>query len=141
MPLESALPIVTPWFVERTTDAASNSSSFGALLTLAAVPVREGARLLVLATFSISNTSVVAVANALRITVDGVAQRGAGNSVVVLGGLQAGSILVVATGLAAGAHAVALEWRTTGGTVQCRPVAAPDFEHASLFAQDIGAAP
>lgn len=40
-----------------------------------------------------------------------------------------------ALGLAAGTWTVHLQWRTSGGSMQCRPVTVPDGEHAAFIAQ------
>jgi hypothetical protein len=38
----------------------------------------------------------------------------------------------VITGLAAGAHVVKVQWKTSGGTISIKPVTVPDTESAAL---------
>jgi hypothetical protein len=119
----------------------NTTTASGVFVTLLTLPIvtQVGTRLLVHATASSSNQSLTGQSVFFRVTLDGVAQRAFANIVSLLGGntAQAGAVVLILTGLAAGAHTIELQWMTTGGTAQVRPIAAANQEHASLLVQEL----
>lgn len=130
--------------------------SFGATtqdlrVTLAADQTKATAGFAVLLTQAITLTAAQAVdvmatwaiavspgsIGALAIFVDGVQRQGSGAWVNNLVAQLSGGISHRET-LAIGAHTITLQWQNVGGGgagILCRPVANPDFEHASMRVQ------
>jgi len=125
-------------FSEISTDTTTSSTTFVDLLTATLTTV-AGTKLIVIATFAVSNSNSNAQQH-FRMTVDGIVKRGCGVR-FVNNPSAAGSLALVVTGLSAGSHTIKLQWRAdaSGGTVQVRPVTAPDDEHASLVVQEVAA--
>ena len=120
-------------FAEQTVDTSTTSASW---IDLLSIPITTQANNLILHTsVSLLTTSSGAAFN-IRLTIDGVAVRGAqmwpSSSNYALG------ISIVARKLvAAGAHTVKLQWMVTTGTLRCRPATNPDDEHASLLVEEV----
>ena len=123
-------------FTEVTTDITTTSPVFVTIPQLTqTITTSAGSTLYSTLTFSPSNTAPTPQSIDFRILIDGVPIR-ASESVVGLlnsNSAQAGALLVQRTGLAAGTHTIEVQWRTSGGTAQIRPVTAPNAEHASLL--------
>lgn len=114
-------------FVEQTIDTSTGSATFGPLLSQA-ITTTAGSYLLITTTVSLSNTANAN--NDIQITIDGAAVRGATiRSNVGTGGSAA--ITYRKSGLSAGAHTIAVQWRTSSGSARIRP-ATQVMEHASL---------
>ena len=72
-----------------------------------------------------------------RVRVDGVVKRGIAVTSSGANGPESGAIILRVTGLASGAHTIDVQWRVDSGTGQCRPVAQPDSESASLLVEEV----
>ncbi len=121
----------------NTTTAAGSFP--GSTLISQSVTITAGGILLVAFSCGTSNSSNNNT-NFFRLVVDGVVRRAVG--VRLPGGANspgAGAMVFRVAGLTAGARLVDVQWYTTGGTAQIRPVAAPDQEHASLVVQEVTA--
>lgn len=120
----------------RASDTTTNSATFVDLLSASFTLQNAGDILVIIARASISGNDKVNSCSA-RITVDTVAKQGAyiAAGVAVTGG----SFILTerVTGLSAGAHTIALQWKTSGGTLSCRPVAAVDSESASILCLEL----
>ena len=121
-------------FAEISADTSITSATFVDVLS-ASVTTLGGTKLIVTASFAISNTGANTTHH-FRIVVDGVAKRGAGIRYTNTPGAT-GGIAIVVVGVAAGAHTVKLQARVDSGTLRIRPVTAPDDEHASLVVQEV----
>lgn len=121
-------------------DTTTTAASFpGSTLLSQSVTIAAGGILLVAFSCATSNSSNNNT-NFFRLVVDGVVRRAAG--VRLSGGANmpiGGAMVFRVAGLAAGARLVDIQWYTTGGTAQIRPVAAVDAEHASLVIQEVTA--
>lgn len=118
-------------FVEITANTTTTSLTFVNMLTVNIDLAIDGYLLLDFSC-SVSNTSNNQTMF-FRIQVDAVNTRGTATRVASGAGNPQVVGLTYRTGLlAAGTKTVTVQWRTTGGTVQVRPVAAPDQEHACL---------
>ncbi len=120
--------------------ANTTTTQVGWVSSLCSQPltIAAGSALLIQFTASLSN----ATANQqvyVRIQVDGVTVRGAGARAVAVSQPFGVAMTLKHTGLAPGAHTVTVQWRVSGGTAQCRPVAAPDQEFASLLLTEVTA--
>jgi len=121
-------------FAQVTADTTiASGGAFADLLTININTTAPAIR--ILASFSNDTTLTVVSPTFFRITLDGVALRGAA-SATLLDQLQSGAIDLRAA-VAPGAHVVKLQWRTTGilNTARIRPVTNPDGEHASLMVE------
>jgi hypothetical protein len=118
-------------------DATSGQPTFQDLLDLTIATT--GGNLLLWATFaaSLAGLSVLPAEIDFQLTVDGTPQRGVGIFLQAANEPEAGSLLARITGLAAGSHVVAIQWRVTNGqTAQCRPFSQPGRESATLVAME-----
>lgn len=123
-------------FAEQAVDTSTVSIVFVDLLTVA-ITARGGTRLEILATFSAS-IAVLAGQGLFRLLLDAGALRGAGFPLATLDQPNSGAIVQRSVVVAAGVRTVKLQWRTTvGSTLQVRPVAAPNDEHAALFVKEL----
>lgn len=121
-------------YTEVAVDTSTPSVVFVDLLT-APVITTGGGPLLV--TFTASASATLAGAQvSFRILVDGAASRGSG-LVASAAGIPSSTALLAKIPLAAGPHTVKIQWRVSLGTVQIRPVTAPDNEHGSLYVQEL----
>jgi hypothetical protein len=125
-------------FTEIAANTSTGSAVFVDLLTLVPV-VTAGNRLVIHTTFAASVSLVSPATAFFRLTLDGVALRGAGMDLTVLAEPECGAIVYRTGALAAGAHTVKLQWR---GSVlalglQIRPVTVPDGEHGSLYIEEV----
>ena len=111
-------------------DTSTSSAVFVDLLTINITTVL-GSRLLMVFLFSLSNGSANQTA-AFRFMVDGIAYDGSGSRLSPANEPQSGGMQRVITGLAAGAHVVKVQWKTSGGTISIKPVTVPDTESAAL---------
>jgi len=136
-----AFPILQVQEVEITANTTTASGVFVTLLTLNVTKLSATSSLLVIAQMSPSNSSILGQSVIARITIDGTPAQGFNNVVGTLAAntAQAGGCIAKVSGLAVGVRTVLLQWRTTGGTAQVRPVAAPDTESASLTVLEIAA--
>jgi hypothetical protein len=105
---------------------------------LISVPITTagGSKLFISASFAATPTGA-AVAGDFQLTLDGTPLSGAGLFMNV-SQPESGAIVFEATGLGAGAHTVALQWRSGSALlgIRIRPVTAPGTEHASLYVQE-----
>jgi len=123
--------------VELSVDASSGQPTFQDLLSLTLA--LTGGNLLVWASFaaSLAGLSVLPAEIDFRLTVDGTPQRGVGMFEEAGDEPETGSLLARITGLAAGSHVIALQWRVTNAqTAQCRPFTQPGRESATLVAME-----
>ncbi len=116
-------------FVEVTTDELESSLIFVDLLS---TTITTGANfLIVLVTAGISASSANKNAQ-MQIDIDGTTFRAAGEELKTSG--VASSVAVsVKIAVTAALHTVKLQWRTSGGDVQCRAVISGDDEHCSML--------
>jgi hypothetical protein len=121
---------------EVTVDTTTASQVFVALLSLS-ITTRPNAVVLIHFSFAASNNANHGVAFSLQ--VDGVTRRGAAlNAVSTNANAGGGAIVYRVSGLAAGAHTIAVQWRTiAGGMAQIRPATQPDLEHAVLMVEEV----
>jgi hypothetical protein len=126
-------------FAEVTANTTTTSGVFVDLITLVYTKISATSNLHILGHTSSSNSSILGQQVFNRITVDAVAIRGCEQVVGLLGANQAqsGAVNVRVSGLAAGARTIKMQWRTSGGTAQIRPVAAPDQESASITVLEV----
>jgi len=123
-------------FVEQTTDTSTGSAAFGPLLTQV-ITTSASSFLIIHATTSFSNATNNTNPD-IQLVIDGSPVRGAGERIAAASALVSMSIVYRKSGLVAGAHTVLLRWRTSGGSLRCRPVATVN-EHASLVIQEVTA--
>ncbi len=116
-------------FVEVTTDETEPSTVF---VDLISTTITTGANFLfVLVTAGISASAANKNAQ-LQIDIDGTTFRAAGEELKTSG--VASSVAVsVKIAVTAALHTVKLQWRVSGGNVQCRPVTSGDDEHCSMI--------
>ncbi len=122
-------------FNEVAVNTSTTSVAFVTLLSQA-ITKQTGTILKVHFTCGTANSSNNQT-NYFRIQVDGVTQRAVGTRLATAGQPGPASIVLRIAGLAAGARVVTVQWRTSGGTAQIRPVASPDQEHASLLLEEV----
>lgn len=123
-------------FSEISVDVSTNLLTYTNLLTTN-ITTLPGTYLLIWFTIagSLANSSQQA---AFRMRVDGVTLAGVGIRSPA-GGSPAGAAVVhEASGLAAGAHTVTIDWRVTGSTASIRPVTQPEWEHCSMLVMEVG---
>lgn len=122
-------------FTEIAVDTTTTSLTFVALLSQAVTTV-AGSVVIVNFTCAGSN-SANNRSEFFQLLIDGVATRGTGFGVSVAAGAPGSAALTYrATGLAAGAHTFAIQWRVSASTGQIRPVTVIN-EHASLLIQEV----
>ena len=117
-------------------DQTTTSTTFGDLLT-AAVTTSARSFLLIWISFTVSFTPNLSAAAMLRLTIDGTEYLRAGAE--EFSDAQGGAIVYRASGLAAGAHTIALQWRISSvgaGTFRCRPVTA-EPEGAAIVVMEV----
>jgi hypothetical protein len=120
-------------FAQITVDTTTTSAAFVDLLTQA-ITITAGSKVIINFTASANNSNVSLIQ--FQITIDGAAVRGASSRVSQNNTEVCCSIVYERLGLAAGAHTVKIQWRTTAGTARIRPVATV-VEHASLILQEV----
>lgn len=121
-------------FAEIAADTTTTSASFVDLLT--ANITTFSSILIIQASISASNSSALGANMDFQVLVDGVAKRGFAIRTPALSNAQLGAgLFYKMTGLTPGAHVVKLQWRTSAGTGQVRPVATI-AEHASLLVEE-----
>jgi hypothetical protein len=120
-------------FVEVAADVSTTSTTWVDLLS---TTITTLAGFLLLTTTVSPNTSSTSAGFYIRLLLDGVAVRGASG--------YAGSAtfnetvsIVSKEAVTAGLHTVKVQWRVSTGTLRCRPVTAPDQDHASLLIQEV----
>lgn len=129
--------VVQTTFAELTVDTSPAPVAFNTLLSQA-LTLNAGTKLVIRFDASMSATSNNRDVF-FRVLIDGVVKRGVGARLANTGSAESVALSYVQSGLLAGAHTVVIQWRAPAGTVQIRPVAAPDAEHASLICQEVGA--
>jgi hypothetical protein len=121
-------------FIEQASNTTTGSASFVTLLTQS-ITISSGSILLFDITASLSNTAPNNNMD-IQLVIDGTAARGAGMRSASANVPDSTGIVYRRTGLAVGAHTILLQWRTAGGTAQCRPTTTAN-EHASLRIQEV----
>lgn len=120
---------------DQSTPSGTLSDLAGASVTIA---TQSGTRVEVEASFSTSNSSLLGAQTTMVFDLDGAVRRGSGQSNPALAtNTQTGAIVDTITGLTAANHTFKLRWATTGGTARCRPVTAPNTEHAVIKVREI----
>jgi len=122
-------------FAPISSDTTTTSSTFVDLITQA-ITITSGGILLINVSASVSNSSVNKAAT-FRITIDGVTKGGFGVELKSADVPCSGAYVARVTGLAVGARTVKVQWKTTTGTMQIRPITHPDDEHCSLLIQEV----
>lgn len=122
-------------FTEIGADTTTTSTVF---VDLFSTTITKSAlsKLACLFSVSISNSVATAQMTDFRLVVDGVVKRAASVTTNGADEPQSAALDFVAAAVPSGARVVKIQWRTTGGTAQIRPVAEPDREHASLLVQE-----
>jgi hypothetical protein len=123
-------------FLEVTADTSTASTTFVSLLSLS-VTTTAGTLLIKFdVTGELSAGSAMA---SFELQIDGVVKRGCAFSSAFGNFAQPNSASVTyrVTGLAAGAHTVAIFWKTSTGTLSIKPVSIPTEEHASLLVEEV----
>ena len=119
-------------------DSSTGSATFIDLLSF--VITTTGGNLLIWSTFAASLAGLTALPAEIdfQITVDGNPQTGGvGLSEGAANEPEAGSLLARVTGLAAGGHTVALQWRVSNSqSAQIRPLTQPGRESATLLVME-----
>jgi hypothetical protein len=122
----------------QATDTTTGSPTFVDLLSF--IITTTGGNVLVWATFAASLAGLTALPAEIdfQLTVDGTPQPGGvGLSESAANEPEAGSLLARVTGLAAGAHTIAVQWRVTNSqTAQIRPFTQPGRESATVMAME-----
>jgi hypothetical protein len=125
-------------FTNITVNTTTTSATFVDLLSTS-ITISDQSKILISFTGSMSNASNNQT-HFFRVLVNGATITGGGTGTRIASGAgnpQVIAIHVQTAALTAGTYTIALQWRTTGGTVQCRPIAAPDAEHAAMVVQEI----
>jgi hypothetical protein len=135
MPLFNQPPLLQTVATQVTTDVTNAVAGWQPLLT---INITTGANpLIISAAGAISNTGT-SNNMGLRVTVDGVSTRGVQLRSPAINTGAAFSINVKTAPVSAGAHTIILEWQTSAGTEQCRPLTANiDGESASLVVKEV----
>ena len=118
--------------IELQADTQTTSTTWADLLTLSVTTT--GGALLLYADIS-ATTSYSGASYSLRVTVDGVAVKGAGVYPGTSSVPMCGSLTCKKT-VAAGTHTVKLQWRVSRNTLYCQPVSQDD-EHATLLVEEV----
>jgi len=119
----------------QTTTSATLVDLTGATVTITTI---TGSKVLVNASFATSNNATLGANNTIVLVVDGAVDSGCTQALPALSAAaQGGAFCRLVTGLAAGSHTFKLQWDTSGSTAQCRPVAAPNAEHASITVMEV----
>jgi len=115
---------------DQTTTSASLVDLSGSTFT---ITTSIGSKLSISASFAMSNTSAVGSNNRVALLIDGSVVKNATFSTPAIANQFCCGAIEHMASLSAGSHTVKLQWSTTAGTVQCRPItAAPTSEHATL---------
>jgi hypothetical protein len=122
-------------FTEQTVNTTITSTTYVDLLT-ASITITSGGILQIHFSCGTSNNSGTRF-NDFRITVDGTTKRAVGTRMAAANDPESASIVLRVTGLSVGVHTVKVQWKTSGGTAQIRPVTVPDEEHASLLVEEV----
>lgn len=124
-------------FAEISADTTTTSTTWTDLLSLSITTEAGYIQCLASSCFTMSNASGREMA--LRLVIDDVAQRACAS---MSDSTTYGEIfsIVFKKAVAAGAHTVKLQWKTSSATytMRCRPVTAPDVEHCSLLVEEVG---
>lgn len=127
-------------FVEQAADVTAGVA-FADLLTIAITTGASKLNIAFSAGIGLSFTVLGVLSTvSFRILLDAVPLRGTSAS-ASLTGLQGTAALQLQTPVTAGPHTVTLQWKVVGvaAAADIRPVAAPDFEHASLLVEELAA--
>lgn len=122
--------------INITANTTTNQASFQDLLTLNITAAGAGF-FCIFADGAVSNTNSN-VNMRLRVLLDGVSIGGV-QMRVAASNIAMGFGFNTRVAVAAGARVVKLQWATANNTMQCRPVANPDAESASLLVQEVTA--
>ena len=133
MPLDKPPSLVQTQFAEISADTTTNSTSFVDLLTLTFNTF--GGDLDIEFDMSASATTTTMRQAVARVLLDGTSKKGCGTQASDY--TNSAMIKVKVTGVSPGSHTVKAQWKTDGGTIQIRPVAASDAEHASLLVSEV----
>jgi hypothetical protein len=114
-------------------DITRTLSTFAAIFSQA-ITLSAGTILEIQATVGWRNTTN-GTQNRLRITIDGTVFEGVASDHAA-SQRQGVAVQERASGLGAGAHTVALEWATSGGTAAIAPITNPDTEHAVMIIKE-----
>jgi len=124
---------------DQTTTSSTLVDLPGASVTLT---TSAGSKLLIMASYSMSNASALGSVNRIALVIDGVVESGCNScfqTPLISNFSQGGSIGTLKTGLSAGSHTIKLQWSNTAGTTQCRPVTgAPNTEGATITVVEVG---
>lgn len=121
---------------------ADQTTTSGTLVDLtgatATITTQASSKVLVNASFATSTAGALGATNTLALVVDGVVDSGSASSLPALSGAaQGGGFCRLVTGLSAASHTFKLQWFTSTSTARCRPVAAPNAEHASITIMEL----
>ena len=134
MPLFNQPQLLQTAEARITVDTTNSTAGWQTLLTVTMV---TGANpLLISAVGSISQSAFANVMNT-RITVDGASYGGCTIKCQANNQGSPFALKVKTAALTAGSHTILVQWQTAGGTQQCRPVANPDAESASLVIEEV----
>lgn len=125
-------PTIQTTFDEISVNTTTTSTTFVDLLTRVISTGANNVLIHFSAGFSAADQETVF----FRVTIDGVAQRGAAQT--VRNGLRQGSVaIVLKRAVTAASHTIKIQWRVTAGTGSVQPVLSPDAEHASLLISEV----
>jgi hypothetical protein len=122
-------------FINATATVSTASLTFVDAISTS-ITITTGTNLQIVCTGALSNTSNNQTAS-LRLTLDGTAisNSGFGTRFASGAGNQQAIAIVIQVPITAGAHTVAVQWLTTGGTLQARPTT--NNEHLSLSLTEV----
>lgn len=122
-----------------TTDFTSPSNTFVAVTGCSAtITTSASTKVKVTATIASGNASALGSRNVFALYVDGVASTGTAQNTPLIStyGLS-GAITRLLTGLAAGAHTIAIYGKTTAGTMQVLATTTPQEFHCVVVAEEV----
>lgn len=134
MPEQNPMLLLQSVFAEIAANTTTTSTAFVDLISQA-ITTSPGSALEISISASASN-GTTGNDQGFQLVIDGAAVRGF--SCRNTGGNTAtsGALVYKKTGLAAGAHTVALQWKTSGNTARVDP-AGTTVEHASLLIKEV----
>jgi hypothetical protein len=136
-PTASSSVLVQTAAANITANTTTTQSSFQDLLTVNITAAGAGF-FCIFASGAVSN-STANIAMRLRVLVDGVSIGGVQLRSPATGNIAMAFSFNKRVAVGAGTRVVKLQWATVSNTMQCRPIANPDAESASLLVQEVTA--
>jgi hypothetical protein len=132
----SPADITKDYFVPLAANLASAAPGAYVTMLSQAFVLTEARDVIILGAFAVVPSA--AANGSINIEVDGAPVCAGGVNGIAAGGAYEVGSLSWKVSLAAGAHTIAMRWKTYAGTMDCRPVAVPEQEYASLLIRTLG---